>query len=132
MLGWLWVLGCGADVEGVWEGRCTVETVKGEARYELAYAIAQDGGALAGEAEVEAPFLTEPIAGILSGTVADDEVALTAEMGDPTLNFRITHELTLDRPAETLRGPCAVQVQEEPPFDGEASLTLAGALPEED
>ena len=130
-----WLVACGPpDLGGVWEGQCTVETAnKGEQTYGLSYTLQNDGDAVTGGASVEAPFLTEPIDGTVTGTIdsGDDAVSLVAELGDPVLNFTLRHELTLDDKADTLTGPCSVQVQDEMPFDGESELARTGDLPED-
>ena len=134
----MWMVGllaCGRlDVSGRWEGSCTVETPKGEMTYGLDYALQSEDDVVMGNAVVEPPFLTEPIAGALSGSAepADDRIDLVAELGDPVQNFTLTHELTYDRAAITLEGPCSVRVQQEEPFDGSATLSRTGDLAEEE
>ncbi|MEM6931425.1 MAG: hypothetical protein AAF602_31135 [Myxococcota bacterium] len=122
----------GSGLEGSWEGQCTIETIKGEGVYALSYAMTRDGEALGGTAVVEAPFLTEPIAGTLEGTFdrGADTSTLVATLGDEVLGFTLTHDLALDRQAETLSGPCSVQVPPEEPFDGTGTLERVGDLDE--
>ncbi len=120
----------GTDLTGVWDGSCTVDS-KGESQYGLTYSLGQDGDALTGDAIVEAPFLTEPIGGTVTGIVDDDEVTLTAELGDVVLGFTIEHDLTLGEAGDTLDGECSVRVQSEDPFVGTGALTRTGDLPEE-
>jgi len=118
----------GAGLDGRWQGQCSVDTTKGEAQYALDYGLSTEGEAIDGAATVEAPFLTEPIGGTIGGSLSrrDDRVDLVVELGDPVLNFTLRHGLTLDRDAETLSGPCSVQVQDEDPFEGTSSLSRTG------
>ncbi|MEN0067708.1 MAG: hypothetical protein AAGA48_36605 [Myxococcota bacterium] len=121
----LWLvglLGCANRLDGNWQGSCVVDTKKGEGTYTLSYLVDDTRGELTGSASVLAPFLTEAIAGDLTGSVDGDAVSLTVELGDEVLGFTLRHDLTEGSSSDSLDGPCEVQVQQEAPFAGSSTL----------